>query len=155
MLRMTRFVSLLLSALNLGLAWAHLIEMGPKRAMSGPEWLATQRIYRDYGKAAGITVPTALLSTLTTLALVRRRRPATLLTALGAACTATTVAVWARFNEPVNRELVEWQADALPTDWERRRDQWEFAHAASAVLHGIGLAMLLVAALRDAPADEP
>ena len=38
--------------------------MGPKRAMSRPEWLATQRIYRDYGKVAGITVTTALLSTL-------------------------------------------------------------------------------------------
>jgi len=149
MLTVTRFVSLALGALNLGLAWAHLVEMGPKRAMSGPEWLATQRIYRDFGKVAGITVPTALLSTLTTLALVRRRRPATLLTALGGLCTAATVAIWAWFNEPVNRELVEWQADALPADWERRRDQWEFAHAASAALHTVSLAALLVAALRD------
>jgi hypothetical protein len=145
----TRFVSLLLGALNLGLAWAHLVEMGPKRAMRGAEWLTTQRIYRDYGKVARITVPTALLSTLTTLALVRRHRAIALLTAAGAACTAATVAIWAGCNEPVNRELVEWQADALPADWERRRDQWEFAHAASAGLHAASQVALLVAALRD------
>ena len=59
MLIVMRFVSLLLGALNLGLAWAHLVEMGPKRAMRGAEWLATQLIYHDYGKVAGITVPTA------------------------------------------------------------------------------------------------
>jgi hypothetical protein len=149
MLIVTRFVSLLLGALNLGLAWAHLMEMGPKRAMIGPEWLATQQIYHDYGKVAGITVPTALLSMLTTLALVRRHQATAQLTALGAACTAATVAIWAWFNEPVNRELAEWQADALPADWERRRNQWEFAHAGSAALHTVSLAALLIAALRD------
>jgi hypothetical protein len=72
-LKVARFVGLLLGALNLGLAWAHLVEMGPKRAMSGPEWLTTQQAYRDFGKVAGITVPAALLATLTQFALTRDR----------------------------------------------------------------------------------
>lgn len=147
MLIVTRFVSLLLGALNLGLAWAHLIEMGPKRAMSGADWLTTQRAYRDFGKVARVTMPGALVSTLITLALVRKQRLTALLTALSAACTAATIAIWARFNEPVNCEIVTWQADALPADWEQRRDQWEFAHAASAGLHAAGAIALLVAAL--------
>jgi hypothetical protein len=154
-LKVARFVGLLLGALNLGLAWAHLVEMGPKRAMSGPEWLTTQQAYRDFGKVAGLTVPASLLSTLTTLALVRGHPTTARLTVLGATCTAATVALWARFNEPVNREIVTWWADALPADWQQRRDQWEFAHAASAVLHGVSMAALLVAALRDAPGGEP
>jgi hypothetical protein len=149
MLTLMRFISLLLGALKLGLAWAHLVEMGPKRAMSGAEWLTTQQAYRDFGRVAAVTMPGALASTLATLALVRKQRPTALLTALGAVCTAATVALWARFNEPVNREIVTWQADALPADWERRRDQWEFAHAASAGLHAASQVALLVATLRD------
>jgi hypothetical protein len=112
MLKVLRFIGLLLGALDLGLAWAHLVEMGPKRAMSGGEWLTTQQAYRDYGKVAGIAMPTTLLSTLGTLLLVRRRRTTALLTALGGLCKAATVAIWARFNEPVNREIISWRADA-------------------------------------------
>jgi hypothetical protein len=149
MLKLARFASALLGALNLGLAWAHLIEMRPKRAMSGPDWVTTRQAYRDFGKVARVTMPGALVSTLITLALVRKQRLTALLTALGAVCTAATVAIWARFNEPVNREIVTWQADALPADWQQRRRQWELAHAASAGLHAAGVMALLVAALRD------
>ena len=149
MLKLVRFAGLLLGALNLGLAFAHVVELPPKRAMSGPDWLTTQQAYRDFGKAARLTLPAALLSTLTALVLVRERRTVALLTASGAACSVIPVALWARFNEPVNREIVTWQVDALPADWEQRRDQWEFAHAASAGLHAASQVALLVAARRD------
>ena len=80
--------------------------------------------------------------------MTHRDRTNTLLTGLGAACTTATVVIWARFNEPVNREVVHWDPAALPADWATRRDQWEFAHAASALLHLLGLSALLVSALR-------
>jgi hypothetical protein len=67
--------------------------------------------------------------------------------------TATTVAIWARFNQPVNREIGSWRADALPPNWAERRDQWEFAHAASAACHAVSLAALTAAALWDERAD--
>jgi hypothetical protein len=145
----TRFVSLLLGALNLGLAWAHLIEMGPKRAMSGAGWLATQQIYRDFGKVSRITFPGTLLSELLLLLLTRGSRQVDRLTAASVSCTAATIAIWARFNEPVNREIVTWRENTLPANWRERRDQWEFAHAASAVLHAISLVALLSAVLSD------
>ena len=143
-----------MGALNLGLAWAHLVEMGPRRVMNGPEWLTTQQAHRDFGRVAGITAPGTFLATLTRVALIRGHPTTARLTSLGAACTAATVAIWARFNEPVNREIAAWRADALPAGWRQRRDQWEFAHAASAILHGASLATLVVAALRDAPGGE-
>jgi hypothetical protein len=40
-----------------------------------------------------------------------------------------------------------------PPDWKQRRDQWEFAHAASAVVHALGLGSLIAATLADSPAD--
>jgi hypothetical protein len=148
-LKPARFVSLMLGALNLGLAWAHLIEMRPKRTLSGPQWLMTQQIYRDFGKVSRITFPGALLSELLLLVLTRGNRQVTRLTAVSVSCTATTIAIWALCNEPVNREIATWQVDALPVNWSARRDQWEFAHAASAVLHAIGLAAFLGAVLSD------
>jgi len=149
MLAMLRFVSLMLGALNLGLAFAHVVEMAPKRAMSGPDWLTTQQAYRDFGRVAAVTFPTLLLAELATLGLVRERRPIALLTGLAAGATATTVAIWARFNQPVNREIGTWRADALPPNWAKRRDQWEYAHAASAACHAVSLAALTAAALWD------
>ena len=114
MFALARFASLLLGALNCGLSFAHLVEMAPKRAMNGRDWLTTQQAYRDFGRVARFTVPGQLLATLATLALTHRDHTNTLLTGLGAACTAATLVIWARFNEPVNREVVHWDPAALP-----------------------------------------
>ena len=35
---------------------------------------------------------------------------------------------------PVNIEMVTWPLDAIPRDWARARDRWEFGHAARAFL---------------------
>jgi AcrR family transcriptional regulator len=149
-----RLASLLLGAVNLGLAAAHLVELRPKRAMSGREWLTTQQAYRDFGKVAAVALPGALGSTLATAVLAQARPATALLTVAGAACSAATIGIWARFNEPVNREIATWNTAALPDDWRERRDQWEFAHATSAGLHAISLSALLVAALRDGATTE-
>lgn len=154
MLKLVRFVNLLLGALNLGLAWAHVVEMRPKRAMCGAAWLTTQQAYSDFGKVSSVAFPASLISTLLTLVLVRGRQPTAALTTLGAACTVATVAIWARYNEPVNQEIAAWQSDALPANWAARRDQWEFAHATSAALHAAGYVALLAAALGDGEANR-
>ncbi|MFN8593670.1 MAG: hypothetical protein U0031_19590 [Thermomicrobiales bacterium] len=153
-LKLARFISLLLGALSLALAWAHLVEMRPKRSLPGAEWLTTLQTCRDLGKVASIAFPAALLSTLTTLGFVHTRRMTAVLTAIGAACTAATVAIWARCKEPVNRESHTWQADDLPANWRQRRDQWEFAHDTSAALHAAGFTALLAATLRDRDRED-
>ena len=149
LLNALRFSSLMFGALNLGLASAHLVEMEPKRAMSGADWLTTQQTYRQFGKVASVTMPGALFSMAALSYLARKRRGPAVLAGVGAACTAATVAIWATRNEPVNREVVTWDPDALPADWEKRRDQWEFAHAASAGLHAFGFGAVAAATLAD------
>jgi hypothetical protein len=66
MLRPIRFASLMFEALNLAPAYAHLLEMTPKRRMSGEDWLTTQEAYVEIGKVAPVTFSVALISTLTT-----------------------------------------------------------------------------------------
>src|SRR5215212_1453656 len=115
MLRPVRFASLVFDALNLGPAYTHVLEMAPKRRMSGEEWLTTQRAYAEFGKVSSVTFPAALVSTLATLACVRKRPRSAVLTAIGAAGLASTIAIWARFNEPVNKEVAGWAKDGLPS----------------------------------------
>jgi hypothetical protein len=149
MLNIARFSSLLFEAFNLAPAYAYLLEMAPKREMSGGDWLTTQRIYRDYGRAASFTFPGALISTAASLALNRKKGSIDSLTALATLCEAATVGIWARLNEPVNHEIVGWKPETLPADWSRRRDQWEQAHATSAALHAVAFTALAIATLRD------
>jgi hypothetical protein len=152
LLKAARFAALVLASVNFGLAAAHLVEMGPKRRLSGPDWLTVQNIYTDFGKVARFTMPSAFLSELLAAVLARRRSSA-VLTGAAALGTVGTVAIWRFLNEPVNREVLAWRPDSLPPDWKQRRDQWEFAHAASAVVHALGLGSLIAATLADSPAD--
>lgn len=122
--------------------------------MTEPEWWTTQQAYRDFGSVAGITLPVALLSTLSTLVLVCRRPMPALLMAVSPICTGATLAISAHDNEPVNRDIVPRRGDALPADWEQQRDQWAVAHAACAGLHSVSQTAFLIAGRRDEP-DTP
>ena len=139
-----RFASIMLESFNFGMSLAHVLEMGPKRELAGPEYAVAQRIYRRFGRAASLTMPGAVSATLLSGAVSRDRwKPH----AAAAACMAATVAIWWFLNEPVNREVAEWKPDDLPDDWQQRRDQWEYAHATSAALHAVALGLLVAGAV--------
>lgn len=141
-----RFASIMLESFNLGMSLAHVLEMGPKRELGGPEYAVAQRLYRRFGRAASVTMPGAVSATLLSGALSRDRWKTH---AAAAACMAATVAVWWLRNEPVNREVADWKPDQLPDDWEQRRDQWEYAHATSAALHAVALGLIVADAVGE------
>jgi hypothetical protein len=62
--RAARFASIMLQSFNFGMSLAHALEMGPKRELRGPEYAVAQRIYRRFGRAAGVTMPGAVSATL-------------------------------------------------------------------------------------------
>lgn len=125
------------------------MEIKPKRELSDPEFMTVQHVYRHWGKAASVLMPATTLANLLTAVLARRRRLPALMTAFAALCTAVTVGIWAKFNEPVNQDGATWPERGIPVDWEQKRDQWEFAHATSAAVHTLGMGELVVATLRD------
>lgn len=43
----------------------------------------------------------------------------------------------------MNREFATWTPEAVPADWTRLRDQWEFTHTARAALFLLGFCALL------------
>lgn len=50
---------------------------------------------------------------------------------------------------PMNLEFVTWTPQAVPADWTRWRDQWEFTHTARAGLFLLGSCGLLAAVFSD------
>lgn len=65
----------------------------------------------------------------------------------GAACLILAHALFWLLLNPVNQVFAAWTSTAVPPDWTRLRDQWEFTHAARAGLFLLGFCALLAAVL--------
>jgi hypothetical protein len=139
-----RFLSLLFCALALAPALAHLLELPNKIGLSRDEYLVVQQIYRGWW-LLGVFVFGALLSTLALTILVRRR-PAEFAPALIAflSIAGTQVVFWT-FTFPMNQQSANWTI--LPNHWVAMRMQWEYSHAASAVLNLVALIAVIVSVL--------
>lgn len=151
-----RVTALMLQAVNQGLSVSHVLEMRPKCTLTGAQWLTTQQIYTDFGPVGRIVAPGAFAASVSTALDNHRRGSSALPASLAATAILTTVALWRFGNEPVNRQVARWTADDLPQDWRARRDQWEFAHAASAALHTLAFTALLIPSINRQPSHiEP
>ena len=144
-LKVARFLSLLFVALALAPAMAHLLELPNKIGLSHDDYLTVQHIYNGWA-LLGFVVYGAIFSTLALTLLTRRRRGE-----LGYALTAflclvgTQVVFWS-FTFPANRATANWTV--LPDNWIALRAQWEYSHAASAVLNLVALLAVILAVLR-------
>jgi hypothetical protein len=153
-----RFFSLFFAALALGPALAHLLELPNKIGLSREDYLTVQQIYSGWA-LLGVVVFGALLATLahTIAARGRRREFRAALTAF--LCIVGTQAVFWTFTFPTNQETSNWTV--LPGNWAALRAQWEYSHAASAVLN-LGAVIALIYAVtrergrvRSIPAQNP
>lgn len=145
MTRLLLFLSLLFAALALVPAGAHLAELPNKISLPGTEYLVVQRIYMGWA-LFGFVVIGALSST-GALAFALWRQGQEFWLALGAfVCIAGTQAVFWTFTYPVAQATSNWTV--LPQNWEALRAQWEYSHAASAVLNLLALAALATWAAR-------
>ena len=72
----------------------------------------------------------------------------------GAACLVLAHALFWLLVNPVNEAFAGWTPAAVPADWTRLRDQWEFTHAARAGLFLMGFCALLASVLPIRPGSE-
>jgi hypothetical protein len=139
-----QFLSLLFTALALAPAMAHLLELANKIGLPRDDYLTVQHIY-DGWALLGFVVFGALFSTLA-LALLTRRRGRQFAYALTAflSIAATQVVFWT-FTFPVNQVTRNWTV--LPDNWLAVRAQWEYSHAASAILNLLALVAVILSVL--------
>jgi hypothetical protein len=140
------FSSVVLAALALVPAMAHVLEMHSKMALSRADYKTVQQLYRGWS-LAGVVVVGALTAT-AVLAYLLRHDPATFALALAAfACIVGTQVVFWIWTFPVNKATSNWTV--LPDDWETLRRRWERSHAASAALNLTALLCLAALLARE------
>jgi hypothetical protein len=140
-----RFLSLLFCSLALAPALAHLLELPNKIGLPRDEYLVVQQIYAGWWML-GVFVFGALLSTLA-LTIVARKRPGELGPALTAfLCIVTAQAIFWTFTFPANQQTANWTR--LPDNWPELRIQWEYSHAAGAMLNLVAFIAVIIAVLK-------
>jgi hypothetical protein len=148
-----RFLTIMLVAIALSAALAHLMELPGKMGYDGPLYAKLHRtLYPTFGHTAGWAEGAALLSVIGLAWAVRNRAGTFALTATAGACQVAAMAVFLLFVMPANRVIASWQLDAIPPDWQQWRNQWEYGHAARAVLELVALAALVLSVVRETPA---
>jgi len=154
LLKTWRFVTVMLTALSAGLSFAHLLELPPRVFhFDARLWVATttRGLYALFGTVGAVTEIGSILTAIVLTLFVRGRGAAFYLTLAGAILLALALASWAAFVAPVNAELATWTASSFPADWTRYRDQWEYAHAANAVVKITALASLVLSVIVETP----
>lgn len=128
MVKTLYFVALILTAIAMSLAMAHLFELPNKIEISAAHYLIVQRNYDNWA-VIGLIVPAAFLSVIAlTIALRGSGAPFTLALIALLLLVGELVAFWG-FIFPVNQATQNWTA--LPDNWETLRSQWEYAHASA------------------------
>jgi hypothetical protein len=130
-LRLLQLLAIVSTALFLVPTGAHLFELASKLALSESEYMTVQMIYTDWS-LFGIVIVIALLATLVHTVIVRADRIALASSLVAFVLLAMTQAIFWMFTYPMNVASRNWTV--VPEHFEAARRQWEYSHAASAVL---------------------
>ncbi|WP_424362559.1 hypothetical protein [Methylocystis parvus] len=124
---------------------AHLFELPNKLALPPEAYMVAQQLYAGWA-AFGVVMLVALIATFAHLLLARGNRGAVVLSAIAFAALLLTQAVFWTYTYPLNVETQNWTR--APAHFEDARRQWEYSHAASAILTFLALISLTAASLR-------
>jgi uncharacterized membrane protein len=143
-LRVVQFLAIVLTALALVPAGAHLFELPNKIGLDQEPYFIVQSIYRGWA-LFGIVLFGALAANLVHAIMVRGQRAPFWLALLAFLLVAATLVIFFTWTWPANQATSNWTA--VPENWRALRTQWEYAHAVNAVLTFLALCAVTLAAL--------
>ena len=142
--KILQFFAIMLSAICLAPATAHLAELPAKIGLEREAYFATQQLYRGWALFGLAIVPTILVGAI--LAFLMRDQAGPALWALcGTLGVAATLVVFFVVIEPANRATENWTS--MPESWQAVRQQWEYGHAANAVVTFLALGAFVIGGL--------
>src|SRR5262245_21402541 len=145
------FVALLSTALALGGALAHLLELPNKIGLPRDDYFTVQHIYDGWNQLAYV-LGFQFLSILASISLSRGSRRILWPVIIALAFLVAAQGVFWVFTYPANAATANWTE--IPLDWEHWRRQWEYSHAVGAVFQLGSFCALAVAALARARGME-
>ena len=143
-LKALHFVAIMLTALALVPAGAHVFALPNKIDLPQDAYFTVQAIYRGWSLFGFVLIPAMLANA--ALALVTRAQPARALALLAALLLAANLAIFFAWTFPANQATANWTM--APSDWTTLRAQWEYSHAVNAGLTFLALGALVLAAVR-------
>jgi hypothetical protein len=138
------FLALLSTAVALGAALAHALELPNKIGLSGTDYFIVQQAYRGWNRLAYLLIVECL--SIGAVAVMSRGQPYVFWAAVAAlGCLIAAQVVFWTFTYPANVATENWTA--IPANWEELRSRWEYSHAAGAALQLLAMGSLIFAVL--------
>lgn len=151
MLRTVQFIAIILTAIALVPGGAHLSALPNKITLPVDQYFVVQGIYRGWA-LFGIVLLAAIVAHVEHALLMRGRRPGFALALVALVLMLASLAVFFIWTFPANQATSNWTV--VPDNWEALRTQWEYAHAAGAVLTFFALCAVVAAALSRGEAAD-
>jgi hypothetical protein len=143
-LRAVQTLALILTALALVPAGAHLFSLPNKISLAAEQYIVVQGIYRGWNLFGFILIP-AILANLLLAFLQRRHAGAFRLALVAFLCMGATLAIFFTWTYPANVGTDFWTT--IPPDWATLRAQWEYSHAMNAVITFVALCAVTLSVL--------
>jgi hypothetical protein len=131
MKEVVQFLALVLTALALVPSGAHLFALPNKIGLAQDQYFVVQNIYRGWA-LFGIVLFGALIANLVLAILLRSRGRPFGFALIAFFCIALSLAIFFIWTYPANQATDNWVT--IPADWEHLRWQWEYSHAANALI---------------------
>jgi hypothetical protein len=126
-----QFLAIVLTALALVPAGAHLFELPNKIDLTQEHYFIVQNIYRGWA-LFGIVLFGALAANLALTIMLRHQRAPFILALVAFLCIAANLMIFFSSTYPANVATNSWTA--VPANWAELRTQWEYSHAVNAVV---------------------
>ena len=150
-LRVTQFIAIILTALALVPAGAHLLELVHKITLDRAQYLTVQQLYRGWAFLGAVLIAALLANLVLTIRSRRQGRPMRL-AAIATLLLAANLTIFFIWTFPANQATGNWTV--MPADWEALHNQWEYSHAVNALLTFLALSATLASSL-SWPAASP
>lgn len=148
------FFALLATAIALGAALAHALELPNKIGLSVSEYFTVQQTYRGWNQLAYVLF-LQLIAIMSVIILARHAPYVRGFAILALLCLIAAQALFWIYTYPANVATVNWTS--IPPNWETLRRQWEYSHLAGAAFQLLAMSALIIAALargRDRQAES-
>jgi hypothetical protein len=151
MRKIALFAALMATALALGPALAHLLELPNKTGLPRDAYFTVQQIYAGWS-LLGAVLLVQLVSIVATIVLARDDRRLRTFAILALLCLVGAQALFWTFTYPANAATANWTVQ--PDNWQVLRAQWEYSHAAGALLQLACMACLVLGTIVDKGASR-
>jgi hypothetical protein len=150
-IKIIQFLTIVISALALIPAGAHLAALPNKIAMPQADYFIVQGIYSGWA-ILGLLWPAALVIDILLAISVRSQIWPFWLAVTAALCFVLMLAIFVIWTLPANQVTQNWTT--IPPNWEVLRRQWEYSHAANAALAVAALCLTTLSVLSWRPSGS-